>query len=137
MVLTEIGDKYTLHVQRDNGMKLAVSMIQRALNDKYGSPEKYTHRTGVVVKGSGNIRGHGGARSGVTWTTGGGDGDKKDGRYIRLSNQKPPAGENHSQHGRSCPLARVAGSIESCSKTEYWPKKSCYFQHICIHMTVH
>lgn len=92
MVLTETGDRYTLHVQRDNGKKMAVNMIQQALNDKYGPPEKYTRRTGVVVIASGKIRGHGGARRGVTSATGGGNGGggnngKKSGRYdeVKLS----------------------------------------------------
>lgn len=64
-VFTDSGDTYTLHIHRHNKLRMAPNLVQEALSDRYDPPEQFKHVTGMVIKKSGDIRTHGGARTGV------------------------------------------------------------------------
>lgn len=80
-VFTDTGDTYTLHIHRHDKLRMTPSAVQRALSDRYDPPEQFKNVTGVVMKKSGDVRTHGGARKGVLVRTGGGSSDKKNDRY--------------------------------------------------------
>lgn len=63
--LTETDDAFTIHVQRGHSQKMSSTRVQAALDDNYGSPERYAQKTGVVIRQSGMLREHGGARIGM------------------------------------------------------------------------
>lgn len=79
-VFTDTGDMYTLHIHRRNKLRMAPKEVQGVLSDRYDPPEQFKKVTGVVMKKSGHIRSHGGARRGLAVTAGGGNSAKND-RY--------------------------------------------------------
>lgn len=79
-VFTDTGDTYTLHIHRRDKMRMAPNAVQQVLSDRYDPPEQFKNVTGVVMKKSGHIRSHGGARRGLAVTAGGVNSAKND-RY--------------------------------------------------------
>lgn len=71
-VFTDTGDTYALHIHRHNKLRMTPSAVQPVLLDTYDAPEQFTSVTGVIMKKSGDVRTHGGARRGVALKAGGG-----------------------------------------------------------------
>lgn len=80
-VFTDTGDTYTLHIHRHNKLRMAPNAVQQVLSDRYDPPEQFKNVTGVVMKKSGDIRTHGGARRGVAVKAGGGNSAKNNDRH--------------------------------------------------------